>query len=174
MAVPKSTDRLQFRQMTLQDEGLIYALFSDAEARRHYPSMGGHAECRKWIGWNRESYDVHGFGLWLLHRKDTGEFVGDCGLSMQKVENRQLLEVGYHITESQRGNGFAAEAAQAAIRYGFACTEHAECVSIVAPENLRSIRVASGIHQHSRGFHNAHGAIRLLFWTRQSEHQNEL
>src|SRR4051794_364518 len=65
-----------------------------------------------WIEWNRRNYDQHGFGLWVIETH-AGEFVGDCGLTMQEVEGAWQVEAGWHVRSTLRRQGYAAEAAEA-------------------------------------------------------------
>jgi hypothetical protein len=51
------------------------------------------ARSEGWIEWNRRNYAEHGFGLWVIETH-AGEFVGDCGLTMQEVEGTWLVEAG--------------------------------------------------------------------------------
>ena len=151
--------------MTPDDVDELYAMFADAEARRFYPRMRDIAEVRGWIDWNLENYRRYGFGLWAVHRNDTGAFVGDCGLTYQPVDGVDALEIGYHVTAAERGSGFAVEAATAALAHGFAVTDAERICSIVAPDNAASIRVAARVHASRRGFTDDKGRDRLLFYT---------
>ena len=162
---PKATDRLRFREMRPDDLDDLYVMFADAEARRFYPRMRDISRVRGWVDWNLENYRRHGFGLWALHRIDTGAFVGDCGLTYQPVAGDDLLEIGYHVIAAERGNGFAVEAAFAVLRHGFAVTDAHRICSIVAPDNVASIRVAARVHASRRRFTDAKGDERLLFYT---------
>lgn len=146
----------------------LYAMFADAAARRFYPRMRDVAHVRGWIEWNLENYRRYGFGLWALHRIDTGAFVGDCGLTYQPVEGADALEIGYHVTAAERGNGFAVEAATVVLAHGFAVTDAGHICSIVAPDNAASIRVASRVHASRRRVADARGDDRLLFYTNRS------
>ena len=72
-----------------------------------------------WVEWNRSSYIEHGFGLWVIETH-AGEFVGDCGLTMQEVEGTWQVEAGWHVRPTLRRQGYAAEAA-GAVRAGSSC-----------------------------------------------------
>lgn len=163
---PTTTDRLQFRELRPDDVDNLYVMFADTAARRFYPRMRDVAQVRGWIDWNLENYCRHGFGLWAVLRKDTGAFVGDCGLTYQPADDGRVLEIGYHVTAGERGNGFAVEAA--VLAHGFAVTDAAEICSIVAPDNAASIRVAARVHAGQRRFTNSQGQDRLLFYTERA------
>ena len=57
----------------------------------------------------------------------------------------QGVEVGWVIRRSRWGNGFATEAAREAVRYGFEEVGADHLISIIRPDNQRSIRVAEKI-----------------------------
>ncbi|MEM8531784.1 MAG: GNAT family N-acetyltransferase [Chloroflexota bacterium] len=61
----------------------------------------------------------HGFGLWIAVLKQTNQFVGQCGLVLQEVENRSEVEIGYLFLRKLWGQGLATEAACACRDYGF-------------------------------------------------------
>lgn len=96
-----------------------------------------------WIEWNRRNYLEHGFGLWVIETH-AGDFIGDCGLTMQEVEGEWLVEAGWHVRTPARRRGYAAEAAgavRAAAREGG--VEH--LIAIIRPDNVASQRVATKI-----------------------------
>lgn len=132
LVLPAPTSRLRFREMTEADLPDIATL--DISASR------GPAG---WITWNRRNYDEHGFGLWVLETH-AGEFVGDCGLTMQEVEGRSFVESGWHVRSDLRRRGYAAEAAQA-VREAARAAGVEHLIAIIRPDNLPSQRVAAKI-----------------------------
>ncbi len=137
------TRRLTFREMTDADLDAIAGLLGDPRVMTYYPRPKTRAESQGWIDWNKTNYREHGFGLWILETPD-GEFVGDCGLTMQQVEGRPEVEVGYHVRFALQGQGLATEAAKAS--RAFAEGRGIErLVAIINPENVPSQRVAEKI-----------------------------
>jgi RimJ/RimL family protein N-acetyltransferase len=63
--------------------------------------IGGSRGPGGWIEWNCRNDNKHGFGLWIIETH-SGEFVGDCGLTMQEVEGEWLVEAGWHVRSSLR------------------------------------------------------------------------
>jgi RimJ/RimL family protein N-acetyltransferase len=160
------TERLRLRPYTLADEAALFEVFSDADARMFYPEMVDRAKVRRWIEWNLRNYDEFGLGLWALEMKTSGAFLGDCGLTYQDVEGVRELEIGYHVVRSERGKGYATEAARACLDLGFERTSSEQLCSIVSPANEASCRVAARIHADSREF-LSQGRPALLFFTRR-------
>jgi RimJ/RimL family protein N-acetyltransferase len=144
------TARLTLRELTLDDTDSLFAVLGDPIAMAHYPAPKTRPETEAWIGWARDSYATIGFGLWALERTADGAFIGDCGPMLQPVEGELVPEIGYHVVRPEWGHGYATEAATACRdlvlgRFGFD-----RAVSIVAPANLASRRVAEKVHQSMR------------------------
>ncbi len=79
------TDRMTLRQMSMHDVDDLLGIFADPEAMRYYPSTKDISDTRRWIQWNLDSYQQHGFGLWVASLKPTNEFAGQCGLVVLKL-----------------------------------------------------------------------------------------
>jgi RimJ/RimL family protein N-acetyltransferase len=107
------TERLFLREMTEDDFSALYRVLADAEIMRHYPYIFDESRVKGWIARNIERYRVFGFGLWAVCRKDTGEMIGDCGLTMQVIDGQIKPEIGYHIRRDCQRVGYAKEAASA-------------------------------------------------------------
>jgi RimJ/RimL family protein N-acetyltransferase len=135
------TERLALRRMKMSDLDELMGIFSDPVAMRYYPATKGRDEAEAWVRWTLESYREHGFGQWVATLKDSGEFAGQCGLTVQEVEGKEEVEIGYLFLRRFWGRGLATEAAIAVRDYGFALG-YRRLVSIIDPGNLASRRVA--------------------------------
>ena len=91
------TPRLLLRNYTLDDFDALYEILSDPETMQHYPAPYDEEKTRNWITWNLDNYEKYGFGLWAVVLKETGEFIGDCGITLQNIDGEILPEIGYHI-----------------------------------------------------------------------------
>lgn len=78
----------------------------------------------------------------VLINKSTNEFIGQCGLLVQTVEDVQRLEVGYSILPKFWGLGYATEAAIKCKNYAFENNHSDSLISIVHIENKASEIVA--------------------------------
>lgn len=92
-------------------------------------------------------WDEHGWGLWALERRDTGEFIGYTGLWPVRFEAAfsPKVEVGWRLAAAHWGQGFATEAAGAAVDHAFAVLGWPEVVSFTAEANVRSQAVMQRI-----------------------------
>ncbi len=86
--------------------------------------------------WNR-----HGFGMWLLRDRDTGEMVGRGGLQYTFTAGLNDVEAGWAIVPERWGQGLATELANACIEVGFEQLKLLEIVAFTLPDNLASRRV---------------------------------
>ena len=101
------TERLLLREYTLHDFDALYEIMSDTETMQHYPKPFDKERVRGWIEWNLQNYKEYGFGLWAVVLKESGEFIGDCGITIQNIDGELLPEIGYHIHKKywRRGLG---------------------------------------------------------------------
>ena len=139
------TERLYLREYTPEDFDAIYAILSDPETMQHYPAPFDAERVRGWIAWNLDNYRRYGFGLWAVVLKETGAFIGECGVTMQQIDGETLPEIGYHIAKQHWRRGCAKEAA-AAVRDWF--FRHTDCNAVCAcmkHTNTASYRTALSI-----------------------------
>lgn len=87
-------------------------------------------------------YEAGEYGLQALISKETGEFIGQCGLIKQQVNGIDEVEVGYHLLPRHWGKGYAIEAARLFRDYGFEHNVADSIISIIDPQNFPSKKVA--------------------------------
>lgn len=164
------TERLYLREMTDEDFEALRKVLGDPDIMCHYPYAFDEERIRNWIDRNRERYRVFGFGLWAVCRKDTGEMIGDCGLTMQLVDGRILPEIGYHIRGDQQRQGFAGEAARAVRDWTFEHTPFEVVYSYMKAENIPSARTAMSYGcTEAGGFRDDEGEITRVFALRRKD-----
>jgi [ribosomal protein S5]-alanine N-acetyltransferase len=136
------TPRLILRRHVMGDADALEAVLGDPVAMEFYPAALNRQGVEEWIGRNVERYEREGFGKWAMVIKSTGEVAGTCGCVLQEVEGRNEIEVGYNLRRDVWGNGYATEAARACTDYAFRELGAIRVISMIRPENLRSVRVA--------------------------------
>ena len=139
------TERLFLREMNEQDFAALYAVLADPEIMRHYPYSFDEKRVRAWIRRNMTRYRENGFGLWAVCRKDDGEMIGDCGLTLQQIDGQTLPEIGYHIRRDCQRRGYAREAAAAVRDWAFAHTAYPALYSYCKYTNVPSYKTAEAI-----------------------------
>ncbi|MBE7471715.1 MAG: GNAT family N-acetyltransferase [Anaerolineae bacterium] len=141
------TERLSLRRLTPDDLDALFALYRDPEIRRYFPEgTQTYEETKEELEWIIEVYyGRYGYGLWATIYKETGEFIGRCGLLPWTIEERQEVEVAYLLDKRYWGQGLATEAAAAIRDYAFAHLPISRLICLVDPENEASRRVAQKI-----------------------------
>jgi [ribosomal protein S5]-alanine N-acetyltransferase len=86
-------------------------------------------------------WERHGFGLWLLRDRASGEFVGRGGLEYTDAPGRLSVELAWAIVPERWRQGLATELARAAVRTGFEELDLMELVALTLPHNAASRRV---------------------------------
>ena len=139
------TDRLFLREMNMDDFDALYQVLADSEIMQHYPYTFDEKRVRDWIERNMNRYLKDGFGLWAVCLKDTGEMIGDCGLTLQNIEGEMLPEIGYHIRRDKQHKGYAKEAAKGVLDWAKENTDYPALYSYCKYTNLPSIKTAEAI-----------------------------
>ena len=136
------TKRLQLREMTAADYDALCRILQDEETMYAYEGAFSDEETRAWLDKQLRRYREEGIGLWAVVRKDTGEMIGQCGLTWQMWKERRLLEVGDLFERRHWHQGYATEAARGCMDYAFQVLHADEVCSIIRDTNLPSQRVA--------------------------------
>ena len=139
------TERLFLREMDRNDYDALYRVLADSDIMQHYPYPFDEARVRGWIERNMVRCRMNGFGLWAVCLKDTGELIGDCGLTLQNINGEMLPEIGYHIRRDCQRKGYAGEAAKAVRDWAFRSTEYPALYSYCKYTNVPSIKTAESI-----------------------------
>ena len=137
------TDRLIIREYTPGDFDALYEILSDAETMKYYPKPYDENGVHHWINRCIDSYRQYGFGLGALELKETGAFIGDCGISMQNIDGEILPEIGYHVHKKYWRQGYAKEACAAVKDWFFGNTKHDSVYSYMNQENVASYATAA-------------------------------
>lgn len=136
------TERLYLREMNQADFDSLCKILQDEETMYAYEGAFSEAEVQEWLARQISRYQRWGFGLWAVVLKETGEMIGQCGLTMQPWKDEEVLEVGYLFQRSYWHKGYATEAAKACKKYAFEVLNADEVCSIIRDTNTASQNVA--------------------------------
>lgn len=136
------TQRLILREMTQADLPALRRILQDEETMVAYNGAFDEAETQAWLDRQLARYAQYGFGLWAVVLKQTGEMIGQCGLTMQPWHGDEVLEVGYLFNRAFWHHGYATEAARGCMEYAFDRLGAKEICSIIRDTNQPSRRVA--------------------------------
>jgi RimJ/RimL family protein N-acetyltransferase len=143
--IPAETERLLFRQHVPSDKEAYCAMEMDADVRRYvggYPRAREEAEKRF-----RGSLEPikNGLGIWAIVLKDEGNYIGRGGV-YPHMDGKGIAIPGeaslsLYIAKDHWQNGYATEAGEAFIRFGFDGLGLERIVAMVQVGNDASIRV---------------------------------
>ncbi len=139
-----NTQRLVLRHFMPEDLEPLYALYRDAEMRKHYPDgTRTREETKDELEWFLHGHPRHPeLGLWATVERSTGEFLGRCGLLPWHIEGVDEVELAFMIKKERWREGLATEAAQGIIEHAHAVLGLRRLVCLVMPGNVASAGVA--------------------------------
>jgi RimJ/RimL family protein N-acetyltransferase len=108
-----------------------------------------------------------GWCLWWWRERESGALIGYAGLNRDQVEGTDVVEVGWSVTPPRWGAGFAPEAGQASIAWGFA-SGLSRIVSFTRVDNERSRRVMEKLGMSYVGDFERAGLPHVLYELRAS------
>ncbi|MGH3379767.1 MAG: GNAT family N-acetyltransferase [Actinoallomurus sp.] len=174
------TERLVLRRWRHNDREPFAAMNADPEVMEHFPATLTPDESDASIDRIEARFEEHGFGFWALEIAETGQFIGFTGLSVPGFEAHFIpaVEIGWRLTRSSWGHGYASEAARRALTLAFDDLELAEVVSFTSRTNLRSQMVMKRIgmtHDPADDFDHpvldeGHPLRRHVLWRMPAEH----
>ena len=138
-----ATARLQLRQWREQDLEPFAALNADREAMRYFPATLTRAQSDEFARFVQGMLTVQGWGLWAVEVRQRAPFIGFVGLNRPRFEAHFMpaIEIGWRLARPYWGQGYATEAAVAALTFAFKELSCPEVVSFTAVVNERSLAV---------------------------------
>lgn len=144
-----TTERLLLRVPELADAAALMDVLWDPEVVEQkqvtlFEPPGGLELATKNTGDMIRQWAQRGYGQWCVIEQATGQVIGVVGFYHPQ---RQWpgIDFGWAIHRSKWGRGFGTEAARAALDWIWACTDVNRVISLIAPDDDRSIRVATKI-----------------------------
>jgi ribosomal-protein-alanine N-acetyltransferase len=141
------TDRLLLRHLVMEDLDNLFALYRDPEIRRYFPEgVLSLEETQEELEWHMNGHPRHPeLGLWATVQKETGKFIGRCGLLPWEIDGKLEIEIAYLIDKTFWGQGLATEAAGGILKHGFEELNLSRLICLIDPENIASQKVAERI-----------------------------
>ena len=134
-----TTARLRLRAFRAADRAAFAAMNADPSVMEYFPAPLDRAASDAMLDRIRERWAADGHGLWAVERSADGAFLGFTGLA--RLAYLEQPEVGWRFVPSAWGHGYATEAAEAALAFGFRELGLPEIVSVTTVGNERSIAV---------------------------------
>ena len=136
------TQRLLLRELTPADLSAICRVLQDKETMYAYEHAFSDEEAEAWLNNQLRRYREDGFGLWAVVLKESGEIIGQCGITLQNVNDEWVPEVGYLFERAHWHKGYATEAAAACKEYAFDVLGLDTVYTIIRDNNIASQNVA--------------------------------
>jgi RimJ/RimL family protein N-acetyltransferase len=113
----------------------------------HFPATLERRESDQLIKQIDAHFERHGYGLWALESRKSGELLGLAGLNVVPFQMAfsPAVEVGWRLAHAAWGSGYASEAARASLAVGFRDAGLTEIVSFATVANERSRAVMERI-----------------------------
>jgi ribosomal-protein-alanine N-acetyltransferase len=147
MSAELHTRRLRLRSWYDGDLEVFARLNADARVMRYFLKPLTSEESNELATRIRAHIDLHGWGLWAVEVEGVAPFVGYVGLAVPRFNAHftPCVEIGWRLASEFWGFGYATEAAQAALTFGFRELDLAEIVSFTTETNAPSRRVMERI-----------------------------
>ena len=134
------TERLILRRWEDRDRAPFHAMCSDPAVMEHLGPLLTREEADAAIDRQNGLVDSHGYCFWAVERREDGAFLGFCGLK-PGAEDTPIegdIEIGWRLARDHWGSGYAREAAQASLDWGWANLDAPAIAAITTPGNVRS------------------------------------
>ncbi len=140
------TPRLILRKIVDEDVDPLLSILGDADVMRfsvHGPD--NRDGVLKFIAATKKRYSRDGVAQWAVILKSSGALIGECGISVQTIDDTKEYEIGYRFNPQYWKRGFGSEAAIACRDLGFQKLNIKRLISIIEKENDASIGVAKKV-----------------------------
>jgi len=160
--VTLATDRLLLRMFRESDLDSYAQMCADPEVMRY---IGGVPMTRD-EAWRNMAlvlghWQLRGFGLWAVEERASGVLAGRVGC--WQPEGWPGLEIGWSLLRPFWGFGYATEAGMFALNHAFNELHQTHLVSLIQPENARSIKVARRLGMKREGEAEVLGRTALVY-----------
>ena len=166
MATILETERLLLRHQVIEDLDDLWALYCDPEITKYIPDAPrSREEAQEELEWHMHGHPKHPeLGLWATIHKETGKFIGRCGLLPWTIDDVNEVEVAYTIARNYWGQGLGSEAAQAILKYGFEKLHLSRMVCLIDPANKATQKVAEKMGMAWEKTVNGYEGDHIPFW----------
>lgn len=135
------TLHLILRPLKIADAEVLYRIYQSEGVLRYFPSTVPPPleKVQRFIQRQEEHWEKYAYGNWGVVPVGGIEIIGWAGL--QYLPELEETEVGFLLDNPYWGRGYATEAGQASIKYGFGNFNMDHLIALVHPDNLASQRV---------------------------------
>jgi RimJ/RimL family protein N-acetyltransferase len=137
------TERLTLRPIVSGDTAAYYRIYQTEGVLQYFPNPAPPPleKVERFVAHQQIHWEKYGYGNWGILSPGEEQVIGWAGLQFLPETNE--TEVGYLLDKAYWGKGYATEAAQASLDYGFSYFDFPEIIALVHPDNLASLKVAA-------------------------------
>jgi RimJ/RimL family protein N-acetyltransferase len=150
-------------EVTLETERLVLRFFREDDFEQ-YSKICADPEVMRFLNdgkplnafevWRQMAYFVghwhfRGYGMWAVAEKSGGKLVGRIGFI--DPTGWPGFELGWTLSRESWGKGYATEGARRALDYAFTELNRDHVISLIAPDNVASIKVAERLGEQVEG-----------------------
>lgn len=141
------TERLILRPLMETDLDNLRKLETDVDVVRFLGNgqVRTESETKSYLNKHLSDYERYGIGLYAVELKHNCKFIGRSGLIPWTLESELYWEIGYTLTKDYWGKGIATELASFLKMWAKENLDSEFVVSLIKPENEKSIKVARKI-----------------------------
>jgi len=158
------TPRLLLRHLERADLEPLHALYRDPDIRQYFPDgTRTLEETRRELEFFLNGHPrAPELGLWATIEKESGAFLGRCGLLPWEIDGRREVELAFMIDKRRWGEGFATEASLGIIDYAAGSPDLDRLICLIHADNARSIAVAGRVGMRfERQYTDEHGPCHI-------------
>lgn len=163
------------KEVVLETERLRLRWFRESDLEQ-FCKMNANAEVMRFLGTGKPMDLLHtwrqmatfmghwyfrGYGIWAVEEKNTGNLVGRIGF--MNPTGWPGFELGWTLARDSWGKGYATEGARRAMEYAFTEMDRDHLISLIAPANVNSIRVAERLGEKVEGQTHVMGHDVLIY-----------
>ena len=150
-------------EVKLETERLLMRWFREDDFAAH-AKISSDPEVMRFLGDGRPMTDIEvwrqmaaimghwyfrGYGIWAVEEKSSGKLVGRIGF--MNPAGWPGFELGWTLGRHSWGKGYATEGARRALDYAFTEMKREHVISLIAPDNIASIKVADRLGEQVEG-----------------------
>jgi ribosomal-protein-alanine N-acetyltransferase len=159
------TERLFLRKISLKDAETLFQYWSDPEVTKYLnvATFTNIKQAFNLIQLLNSIYNKKEGIRWAIVIRKTSEVIGTCGYNSW-IKKSSRGEIGYELGRKYWGNGYATEAVNEIIKYGFKTMHLNRIEAFTVPEAFSSINLLEKLGFKKEGLLREYGYWNKKYW----------
>jgi len=155
------TPRLKLRQWRAEDRADFAIMNADPQVMRYFTKTLTATESHQLAQRIESLIAEQGWGFWAVEKRGDNRFIGFVGLNRPDypLPVKSCVEIGWRLAKDQWGNGYATEAANAALTVAFEKLNLPEVYAFTTLANVKSQSVMQRLGMVDTGNNFAHPLV---------------